>query len=593
MGVTKRGEVKTLTKADAAAVWVADVRAGRKRDATTLYAVQVLDGVVVAGPLVRKACERHLRDLTREDLVWDVVAAHHAIDFFPDMLVLGDGEHAGKPFELQLWQGFIVGSLFGWKGTDGYRRFRTAYCEIGKGNGKSPLAGGIGLYLLAADKEAGAEVYAAATKLDQAKILWGDAKKMVEASPILAEILPIRTNLIAFPGQNGIFKPISSEKRGLDGLRVHGGLIDELHEHADNMVVKKIRAGTKGRTQALILEITNSGVDKQSICYQHHEFSQRVLMGIVENDSWFAFICSLDEGDDWENDERCWVKSNPNLGISIQLKYLREQVEEAKDMPANRSLVERLNFCRWVGSENPWIGEEKWNACKVPARRVNFAGLRDVPCYLGLDLSSRKDLTALAAVWKIPEGLFGKVYYFTPQEGLEKRAADDRAPYDLWTKAGLITATPGPIVRYDWIAHRLAKIDQYYNVQMVAFDPWRIDLVKAECEEIGLDLPWVKHGQGFGGGGSQDTLWMPKSIELWDEAIVARQFYVEDNEVTNFCVANATISFDPTGSNRKWVKQKGAGRMDGTVALCMAVGAALAEDFDPSSVYEDRDLLAI
>ncbi len=568
------------------------VKAGAVKDGATLYALMVGAGEIVAGPWVRAACQRHLRDFDAPHLIWDVEAAERAVDFFPDMLVFTDGSKVGEPFELQLWQKFIVGSLFGWKGNDGFRRFRTAYVEIGKGNGKSPLAGGIGIYLLVADGEGAAEVYAAATKLDQAKILWNDAKRMVEASPLLSDMLEVRANAIAHLPTSSVFKPISSEKRGLDGPRVHGGLIDELHEHADPTVVNKLRAGTKARNQALILEITNSGHDKKSVCYQHHEYSIRVLRQIEQNDTWFGFICGLDEGDEWETDESCWWKANPNLGVSIQLKYLREQVYEARGMPAKRSIVARLNFCEWVGAENPWISEEKWRNCLLDWADVNEEMLKSVPAYLGLDLSSRKDLTALAIVWVFPDGLLGKVFYFTPLGDLEARSREDRNPYDVWVKQGWLTATPGNIVDYGFVAAKIGELCAHYNVQSGAFDPWRIGILENALHDQGVFLELVKHGQGYGGGSNEETLWMPKSIEKWEERILKGQYKVENNPITTICAANAVLTSDPVG-NKRFEKRHATGKMDGTVAQAMAVGLAEAKLGPTSSKYEEEGLLVL
>ncbi len=225
------------------------------------YARGVVEGRVIAGRLVRLACQRHLNDLRdgpARGLKWDAAAAKRAITFFGFLRLPKDGELDGQAFALQPFQQFIVGSLFGWKGEDGHRRFRTAYVEVGKGNGKSPLAGAIGIYGLVADGEAAAEVYSAATKLDQAKILWVDACRMVEASPSLRSKVEKVNNSLVYAKTGSFFRPVSSEKRGLDGPRPHMGLIDELHEHPDATVVDKIRAGTKARRQALIFEITNA-----------------------------------------------------------------------------------------------------------------------------------------------------------------------------------------------------------------------------------------------------------------------------------------------------------------------------------------------
>ncbi len=249
----------------------------------------MLSGAVPAGRLAFLAVERHLGDLERTEgegtpLRWDEDDAHRAIEFFETFLCLAEGQHDGQPFKLEPWQQFVIACLFGWK-SGSFRRFRTAYVEIGKGNGKSPMAAGIGLYGLLADRESAAEVYSAAVVKDQAKILFRDAENMRDASPYLKRFIEKHVNNLFVPTTNSFFRPISSEKRGLDGKRVHMALIDELHEHPSALVVDKMRAGTKGRRQALIFEITNSGYDRNSVCYQHHDYSEKVLSGIIENDS--------------------------------------------------------------------------------------------------------------------------------------------------------------------------------------------------------------------------------------------------------------------------------------------------------------------
>lgn len=282
-------------------------------DPATQYALDVTTGKILAGPDIRNACARHLRDLENgpaRGLTWDIESAQRGIDFFAKVLKLNGGEHEGKPFILLPWQCFIVGSIFGWKASDGYRRFRMVYVESGKGSGKSPLAGGVGLYCLVADKEPRAEVYAAATKKDQAMILFRDAVAMVDQSPALSQRIHKSGGTgkewnLAFVQTGSFFRPISSDD-GQSGPRPHCALIDEVHEHKSNQVVEMMRAGTKGRRQALMFLITNSGHDKTSVCFEYHEYGRKVASGDLEDDSFFSFICSLDEGDDPFKDESCW-----------------------------------------------------------------------------------------------------------------------------------------------------------------------------------------------------------------------------------------------------------------------------------------------
>jgi hypothetical protein len=290
--------------------------------------------------------------------------------------------------------------------------------------------------MLTADGEMSAEVYAAAAIKDQAKILYRDAVAMVQQSEELGEILQLHGEKETYNMVNlrtrGFFKPISSEKRGLDGKRVHCALLDEVHEHPNAVVVDKMRAGQKGCRNALQVEITNSGFDRTSICYQHHEYSERVVTGQVIDDSWFAFVCGLDEGDDPMKDESCWIKPNPNLNVSITPRYLRDQVREAQGMPAKASGVLRLNFCVWVDADNPAIDQDAWRRV---AASFAYIDVRDIEPVGALDLSGVRDLTALGLLWP-GDPWRAAVEFWTPEEGLQDRAKRDRVPYDVWVKHG-------------------------------------------------------------------------------------------------------------------------------------------------------------
>jgi phage terminase large subunit-like protein len=302
------------------------------------YARDVDEGRILAGPLVRLACDRHLRDRHeagtksghRLGLFFHEAAATHIIDFFEDILRLPDtlDDHGDPvPFLLTPANTFIVGSLFGWKMPDGYRRFREGYIEEGKGNAKTPLAAGIGLYGLMMDGEVAAEIYSVATGIDQARICWRDADRMVEASPDLRELIYRGKDNLAYAATYSWFRPLTKEKRGKSGPRPHIVIFDEEHEYADAVVVNKMRAGMKRRKQPLSIGITNAGFDRTSICWQHHEHARTVLEGVVEDQRFFAYVCGLDPGDDPLTDSTCHIKANPNLGIIIQQEYLDRQVE--------------------------------------------------------------------------------------------------------------------------------------------------------------------------------------------------------------------------------------------------------------------------
>ena len=563
------------------------------RDPVTTYAKAVVAGKIIAGPHVRDACRRHLEDLKHgheRGLVFDVEAALRAIGFFADVLRLNGGEYEGKPYELLDWQAFIVGSLFGWMGEDGYRRFRVAYIETAKGSGKSPLAAGIGLYGMMADGEAGAEIYAAATKKDQAMILFRDAVAMVDHSPELGRrITKSGTGLnvwnLAWVDRRSFFRPIASDD-GQSGPRPHISLLDEIHEHRDGYVVEMLKAGQKSRRQPLMVMITNSGTDKRTVCWDYHDYGAKVCAGQLQDDTFFAFICAIDEGDDPFKDEECWHKANPSLRFGLPgVRYLREQVAQARGMPSKESIVRRLNFCQWVEAEAPWISGEAWFACEDKAfDRRRLIGRR---CWGGLDLSSTQDLTALVLEFEPTEDdpYWRQLEWFwLPGDGLHDKADKDRVPYVAWRDAGHLLVTAGRAINKLAVVKQAAEIAALYDLQALAYDRWRIEDVKMLCDQEGISLPLVPFGQGF-----KD---MAPAVDEYERRLLDRQLRHRGNPVMTWCAANAVVVTDPAG-NRKVAKEKATGRVDGIVASIMATGSSMTRQENGPSVYENRELIVL
>jgi len=575
----------------------------------------VHSGERVAGPDIRNACARHLHDLEegpKRGLTWDLAAANKAIRFYRTVLKLNGGEFEGLPFELLPWQKFIVGSIFGWKSSDGYRRFRVVYVESGKGSGKSPLAAGVGLTGLIADNEARAEIYAAATKKDQAMILFRDAVAMVQQSPELTKRLVCSgtgQNIwnLAYLKSGSFFRPISSDD-GQSGPRPHMALIDEVHEHKTNMVVEMMRAGTKSRKQALIFMITNSGSNKRGPCWEYHEYGSRVASGALTDDGFFAYICSLDEGDDPIQDESCWFKSNPSLQDADLpgMKYLREQVTEARGMPSKEAMVRRLNFCEWTGAESPWISWDVWSQAE---ERVPMSLLRNRPSVGGLDLSSTTDLTSFVLLfyptyedphWRLLP------YFWIPDHELEKREARDKVPYAAWVKSRDLETTPGRAISKLHVLRRLQTICDFFQVDKIAFDRWRIEDMRQLMSEYDITLPeLVEFGQGFKDMGpavdefERRLLGMIEqqpeeeggAAEFFDDALPAEaveSLRHDGNPVMTWCAGNAVIVSDPA-NNRKADKAKATGRIDGIIAAIMATGisGAVSSGSSGSSIYDE------
>jgi phage terminase large subunit-like protein len=557
-------------------------------DRATAYAQDVVEKKIIAGPSIRAACARHLKDLEEgpaRGLVWDIAAAQRAIGYFEDVLCLNGGQFEGKAFQVFPWQAFVIGSLFGWKGPDGFRRFRVAYIETAKGSGKSPLAAGIGLYGLTADNEARAEVYAAATKKDQAQILFRDAIAMVDQSPQLTGRLAIsgpkgKEWNLAYHKTSSFFRPISADD-GQSGPRPHMALLDEIHEHKTANVIEMMRAGTKGRQQALIFMITNSGTDKRTVCWEYHEYGVQIVNGQLIDDSFFAFICDLDLLDDPFKDEKCWYKVNPSLDHGVPgLKYLREQVTQARGMPSKEALVRRVNFCQWTESNAPWISADVWFGCRAKDP-IPLEALRGRSGVAGLDLSSTQDLTSLEIILDPTEEdpLYRLLSFFwLPGDGLKDKADKDRVPYLAWRDAGHLYALPGRAIDKKAVLYKISELCAVLDIRNIAYDRWRIEDLKAMIEDEGLSLPpLVSFGQGF-----KD---MASPVDELERMMVEQQIAHDGNPVMTWCMANAVLMTDPAG-NRKISKERATGRVDGAVAAAMAVGIINSGDKTPPKTYQ-------
>lgn len=553
-------------------------------DSVTEYAQSVVDGKRIAGPHVKAQCARHLRDLKdgkKRGLKWNIEESNKAQRFYSGVLKLNGGDFEGVPFVLLPWQQFVVGSLFGWQGADGYRRFRVAYVETAKGSGKSPLAAGIGMKGLVADGEARAEIYSAATKKDQAMILFRDAVAMVDQSPELSKRLQKsgtgeRCWNLAYMAQGAFFRPISSDD-GQSGPRPHIALIDELHEHKTNTVVEMLRAGTKSRRQAMIFMITNAGSGRNGPCWAYHEYGARVAAGDVVDDGFFPYVCGLDEDDDPFADETCWPKANPSLQDADLpgYKYIREQVTEAKGMPSKEALVRRLNFCQWTDAESPWISHEIWKGAQLSYDIEDLRGRRAVA---GLDLSSTTDLTGLVfLVEPIEAGEPWKIIPFAwlPDVDLQRKADTDRVPYVEWKAEGLLNTTPGRAISKRVILQKLSAMCDFFEIIACAYDRWRIEDLLAMASDDGISLPEMRpFGQGY-----KD---MSPALENFERMLLNDEIAHNGHKVLTMCAGNAVTVCDGA-ENRKLDKEKATGRIDLIVAAVMAAGLVNTIDGDEST----------
>lgn len=612
-------------------------------DRATQYAREVLAGKFVAGPHVRNACRRHLDDLERgheRGLWYSVEKADRVIRFYEQKLRLNGGQFEGKPFLLHPSQAFKLGSLFGWQRADGTRRFRRAYIEEGKGNGKSPFAGGIGLYGMMADDEPGAEIYAVAAHRDQAKILFNDAVSMMEQSPDLSSRItpsggPGRVYNMAWLPKGSFFRPLSkSAGKSGSGLRPHIGLADELHEHPNRDAVEMIERGFKFRRQPLLLMITNSGTDRQSICYEEHEHAVKVAAGTLTpgdtfayvgepiDDTTFSFVCSLDPGDDPLEDPTCWAKANPLLGTILTEEYLAGVVAQAKALPGKLNNILRLHFCVWTEADTAWMSREVLEPCLADFDPVIHHGKRIAQ---GIDLSQSRDITAKASVVEtgsIPVEVevdgqrvtVNKPTYdawieaWTPGDTIKARSDRDKAPYEVWAREGYLNAPKGQSIRFDHVAQSLADDDRDFDIGMVGYDRYAFRRFEEEVQKLGLSINFVEHPQGGtkkgkptadmkdaaeAEGREPEGLWMPGSLRALEEALLEGRIRLRRNPVLISAMMTAVTDED-RWENRWLAKERAAGKIDAAVALAMALGTAIAMPKSANrSIYEDRGILVL
>jgi phage terminase large subunit-like protein len=532
-----------------------------------------------AARLVKLACARHLRDRKRRDVYFDAEKAGKAVKFF-SFLRHSKGAWAGKPFVLGPWQAFIVGSLFGWLASkDGLRRFRTAYVEVPRKNGKSTLSAGIALYLAFFDGEEGSEVYCAATKRDQAKIVFGEAQRMVKASPDLKRRITSFVGNLHVMAHNQKLEPLGADADSMDGLNIHGAIVDELHAHKTRAMVDVLETATGARSQPLIFYITTAGYDRHSVCWERHAYTERVLDGTLEDDSTFGFISAADEKDDWRK-PATWARANPNLGVSVAVDDLERKVRRAVEIPAEQNAFQRLHTNQWTEQETRWLDVTAWDECAGPVGWLELrAAMRGEVCYLGMDLASSLDVSAVSA-W-FPEHNVVVPWFWIPEDGMRQRVERDRVPYDRWMADGAVfSGGSGGVTDQDEIQRFiLDTIAKNYQVREVAYDAWNATQLAVKLEASGAKMVSL----------AQTISMMSEAVKRIEEMVVSRKLQHGGNPVLRWMASNCETHSDSYG-NRKLKKpdRSEAKRVDGMVALEMAVSRELRAALPQPDQYAAR-----
>lgn len=508
---------------------------------------------------------------------FDEVAADRAAAFFPLHLKHTKGQHAGKPFHLLGWQETLIRDLFGWKRPDGTRKYRRAYVEIPRKNGKSQIAAGIALLLLFIDKEPGAEIYSAASDRDQAKIVFQAAHDMVSTSPKLDSMSESLKMNISVEATKSFYRVLTSEVGTKHGLNAHGVIFDELHTQKTRDLWDVLTTSIGARTQPLIFAITTAGYDKNSICYEQHEYAMKVLEGTIDDPEFYPLIFAAPDDADW-TDPKVWALANPSLGDTILPDYIEAECRRAQETPGYVNTFRRLQLNQWTESYSRWLDIEAWNENGEP---IDPAELEGEICWGGLDLSTTTDLSAFVLVFPRNGGFVVLCWFWVPEETILARSRQDRAPYDVWVREGWIEATEGNVIDYDYIEKKILELGNIYNIQETRYDKWNATALVNHLMAEGLEM--VDVGQGYA------SLSAP-SKEL-EKLVISQEFYHGGNPVLRWCAANVVIETDAAG-NIKPSKKHSTERIDGIAAAVNALSGAIGGE-DGGSVYDERGFLSL
>jgi phage terminase large subunit-like protein len=499
----------------------------------------------------------------RPDFVFDEAAAAKAVDFFARYLRHQKGELAGRSLALDEWQAEnIIRPLFGWKRPDGTRRYRTAYVEIPRKNGKTTIAAGVGLYLLFADGEQGAEVYSAAADRDQAAIAFDLARSMVEGEPALRKRAQIFRRSIVVPSTGSSYKVLSADARTKHGFNAHGIILDEVHAQPNRELYDVLHTSTGARRQPIEFLITTAGVyEPESIAWQLHSYAERVASGEIDDPTFLPVIYGAPRDADYR-DAAVWAAANPGMGISVKADYLASEAKRAEEEPSYENTFRRLHLNQWTEQTTRWIKKEEWEACAgaVP----DLSGRQ---CFPALDLSTTTDISALALVfppeeddeptWLLP-------FFWCPENRVRKASQTDRVPYDAWVRDGHMEATPGDVIDYAFVRRRIVELAELYRFGPFAFDPWNATQLAVQLgEEDGFQM--VEHRQGF--------VSMNEPSKEFERLVISKRLRHTGNPVLTWMISNVSVKRDASG-NIKPDKERSTGRIDGVVAAVMGIGMA-------------------
>lgn len=528
------------------------------------YIFRIENGTILANKYVKLAISRHLNDLKtgpERGLYFEEKPVKLFFSFLT-LLKHSKGEFSGHEFNPEPWECAIIYIIFGWKRADNTRRFRYAFIEVARKNGKTTFAAAIALFMLILDDEAGAEIYTAATKRDQAKICWDEARNMLTKSPALKKYIKSFQKTLVMEKTLSKMEPLSSDYDTLDGLNPHGAICDEMHAWKTDDLFNVIKSGMGARRQPLVFVITTAGFDKTAPYFQMRQTNIDILTGLKTQDNTFAIIYTLDENDDWK-DPKNWIKANPNLGVSVKPDYLDEEFQSA----LNNSSSQEVNFKTkhlsiYVDSPKVWIKDEKIISC---SHGTTAESLLKQECFAGLDLASHVDIVALACYFPKIEIPAVKMFFWIPESKIIEMA--DRVDYRLWASQNYISVTPGDVIDIDQTTTDIDKILKQYNLKNLAFDP-----AKAYHGTIqNLQKQGYKTLDEF----PQSIKNMSEPTRELERMVTSSEIDLMNNPVLRWMFRNA-VPYTDSNDNIKLDKRRSINKIDGLIAIINAIGGYMS-----------------
>lgn len=512
--------------------------------------------------------------------VFDEKKGNKPIEFIKKFCKHSKGKWAGKPVELELFQKAFIQALFGFIDKDTQiRKYKKGAFYVARKNGKSTMDSGLANYMLTKDGEGGAEVYSVATKKDQAKVVWDEAKRMIKKSPALNKRIRCLVNGIFYDSTESFLKALASDSNSLDGLNAHFVICDEVHAWKDKNLMDVMYDSMSAREQPMLLETSTMGTIRESVFDSEYEYFEDIIAGYegkseTIDETVLPIIYELDNPNEWQ-DEKKWYKANPGLGTIKNIKDLRDKVNRAKNNPTELANLLCKDFNIRQNEQDKWLTFDIVNNEST----YEIEEISDTYAIGGVDLSSTTDLTCATLLIVKNGQKFVLQQYFIPSERLEFKIKDDKIPYDKWEKRGLVTICDGAKVNYSYVTQWFLKMYQEFDISTlwIGYDPWNTQYWVEEMKEQGFEMVEVRQGAKT----------MSNPMKQLEADLIEKKVNYNNNPILKWCLCNTAVKRDENDNIRPVKGQKQRARIDGTVSLIIAYCVLFEKMNDYLSLQEE------